>query len=241
MRQVNTSSATNALYNMLRDDERMLDRFQGRIIQAQFIDRPNVRLIRTAHQHVQWYSDQLMLLREQMRKMESVYGGGIQLYRVEEPDIRRIWRWSNKRYTRNILRHPMHSLQEWERDIHRWLADDDAYPLAIDKPTGEHIGFLVLKRLGKPWEERVGELNFIIIDSDYRERGYGTQAIKSALTYAFDEMDVNTVYLWTAVDNNAAIRCFEKSGFRFTDVENDVIADNGELYDRFRMEAAFED
>jgi RimJ/RimL family protein N-acetyltransferase len=241
----------------------MLDRFQGRLIQSQYIERPKLRLIRTAQEHIQWYSDQLMLLREQMREIERVYGGDVQLRCAKEPDIRRIWRWSNQVETRILLHRPVHSLQEWTTDIHRWLADDDTYPFSIYKSNdeaiheviverseavhevtserSEHIGFLMLRRLGKPWEKRVGEINFVIIDENYRELGYGTKAVKSALTWAFEEIGVDMVYLWTVSDNNAAIRCFEKSGFKFTDVERDNIAYDGERYDTFRMEIKKED
>jgi RimJ/RimL family protein N-acetyltransferase len=217
-------------------------------------------LIRTAQEHIQWYSDQLMLLREQMREIERVYGGDVHLRRVKEPDIRRIWRWSNQVETRILLHRPVYSLQEWTTDIHRWLADDDSYPFSIDKSDNEavheaegceersnlaerseHIGFLMLRRLGKPWEKRVGEINFVIIDENYRELGYGTKAVKSALTRAFEEIGVDMVYLWTVSDNNAAIRCFEKSGFKFTDVERDNIGYDGERYDTFRMEIKKED
>jgi RimJ/RimL family protein N-acetyltransferase len=239
--KVDISSATNTLSKIINKDERMLDRFQNRLIQSQYIERPKLRLIRTAQQHIQWYSDQLMLLREQMREIERVYGGDVQLRRVEEPDIRRIWRWSNQVETRVLLHRPVYSLQEWTTDIHRWLADDDTYPLSIDKSDDEHIGFLMLRRLGKPWEERVGEISFVIIDENYRELGYGTKAVKSALTWAFEEIGVDMVYLWTISDNNAAIRCFEKSGFQFTDVERDNIAYDGERYDTFRMEVKKED
>lgn len=252
MGKVDISSAANTLSKIINKDERMLDRFQSRLIQSQFIERPKLRLIRTAQEHIQWYSDQLMLLREQMREIERVYGGAVHLRRTEEPDIRRIWRWSNQVETRLLLHRPVHSLQEWTTDIQRWLADDDTYPLSIDKSDNEavhavtterseHIGFLMLRRLGKPWEERVGEISFVIIDENYRELGYGTKAVKAALTRAFEEIGVDMVYLWTVSDNNAAIRCFEKSGFKFTDVERNNIAYDGERYDTFRMEIKKED
>ena len=241
MGQVNISSATDTLSKIIQKDERMIDRFQSRLIRAQYIERPNLRLMRTAQQHIQWYSDQLMLMREQMREIERVYGGDVKLRRAEEPDIRRIWRWSNQVETRRLLHRPVHSLQEWTADIHRWLADDDTYPFSIDKSNDEHIGFLILRRLGRPWEKRVGEINFVIINENYRELGYGAKAVKSALTLAFEEIGVDMVYLWTVSDNNAAIRCFEKCGFQFTDVEWDNIAHDGERYDTFRMEIEKED
>lgn len=235
MQEHNAQRATDTLLRIIQKNERMLDRFQGRIIRAQFIERPNPRLIRTAHEHVRWYSDQLLLLREELREVEKMLGGTAQLREAEESDIRRIWQWSNHIEALKILRRPAYSLQQWTEDIHRWKADEDLFPFAIDKPTGEHIGFLVLKRLGRPWEERVGQLDFVIIDANHQECGYGTEAVEAALSFAFEELDVKSVSLWTASDNSAAIRCFEKSGFEFTDVESDVTADNDETYERYQM------
>ena len=239
--QINISSATDTLGKIMQKDERMLNQFRSRLIQAQHIERPKLRWISTAGQHIGWHSGQMKFLREQMREVERVYGGDVQLRRVEEPDIRRIWRWSNQVETRDLLHRPIHSLQEWTTDIHRCLADDDTYPFSVDKANGEHIGFLVLRRLGKPWEKRDGELNFVIIDENHRELGYGTKTVKSALMRAFEDIGVDTVYLWTRCDNNAAIRCFEKCGFQFTDLERDNIAYDGERYDTFRMEIKKED
>ena len=236
MAQVNILSIMDKLSKMMQKDERMLNQFRSRLIQAQHIERPKLRWISTAGQHIDWHSNQLTLLQEQAREVERVYGGDVQLRRVEEADIRRIWRWSNQLETRKLLHRPVRSLQEWTTDIHRWLADDDTYPFAIDRADDDNIGFLMLRRLGRPWEKRVGELNFVIIDEHYRELGYGIKAVKSALTRAFEEIGVDMVYLWTIADNDAAVRCFEKAGFKFTDLERDNIAYNGERYDTFRME-----
>jgi RimJ/RimL family protein N-acetyltransferase len=267
--QINISSVMDKISKMMQKDERMLNQFRSRLIQAQYLERPKLRWISTAGQHIGWHSDQMTLLREQMREVERVYGGDVQLRCPEESDIRRIWRWNNEPETRHLLHRPVQSLQEWTTDIYRWLADDDVYPFVIDKSNdetihgitaggsethheisveqseathevtverGEHIGFLMLRREGKPWEKRIGELNFVIMEETHRELGYGTKSVKMALQKAFEEIDVDMVYLWTISDNHAAIRCFEKCGFKFTDVERDNIAYDGERYDTFRME-----
>ena len=235
MQEYNAQQIKDSLLRIIQKNERMLDRFQGRIIRSQFIERPNPRLIRTAQEHVRWYSDQLLVLREELRDVERMFGGTVQLREAEESDIRKIWQWSNNIEVRKLLRWPAYSLQKCTEDIHRWKADEDSFPFSIDKLTGEHIGFLILKRLGHPWEERTGCLDFIIIDKNYREYGYGTEAVRAALSFAFDELGVKLLYLWTAADNGGAIRCFEKCSFEVTDVENDITAGNGETYDKYQM------
>ena len=183
------------------------------------------------------YSDQLLLLKDELRTVERMFGGTVQLREVEENDIRRIRQWSNQAEVQRVLRRPPYSLQRWIEDIHRWGTDPDTFPFSIDKPTGGHIGFLVLKRLDHPWGGRMGQLDFVIINREYREYGYGTEAVETALSFAFDALDLKSVSLWTAADNEAAIRCFEKCDFAFTDVESDAIGENNKRYDRYQMMA----
>lgn len=199
--------------------------------------RPNPRLVRAAEEHVRLYSDQLLLLKDELRTVERMFGGTVQLREVEENDIRRIRQWSNQAEVQRVLRRPPYSLQRWIEDIHRWGTDPDTFPFSIDKPTGGHIGFLVLKRLDHPWGGRMGQLDFVIINREYREYGYGTEAVETALSFAFDALDLKSVSLWTAADNEAAIRCFEKCDFAFTDVESDAIGENNKRYDRYQMMA----
>lgn len=45
-------------------------------------------------------------------------------------------------------------------------------------------------------------------------RGYGTEAIKSALSYAFRHLRLRQVDLDVAEDNHRALRCYLKCGFR---------------------------
>jgi ribosomal-protein-alanine N-acetyltransferase len=57
------------------------------------------------------------------------------------------------------------------------------------------------------------ELAVTIGDKEYWGHGYGTDAIRAALQYAFDHLGCRRVYLITDEDNLRAHRCFEKCGF----------------------------
>jgi len=222
---------------MIRKNERMLDRFQGRIIRSKLIARPNPRLVRTAEEHVNWYRDQLQILREELRNVEKTLAGAARLRKAEKNDIRRIWQWSSRTDVLRMSYRPAHPLEKWIEDFNRWTGERDSFPFAICKPNGDLIGFLVLGMHRYPGDERTGQLDYVIIGEEYREYGYGTEAVRAAVCFARDELDMNKVGLWTVTGNNAAIRCFEKCGFKFTDVVRNAIADNGKLCDMYQMVA----
>jgi RimJ/RimL family protein N-acetyltransferase len=82
-------------------------------------------------------------------------------------------------------------------------------------PTGDAgvlIGNCGLGHLSQ--RDHNAELGIMIGDKEYWNKGYGTDAIKTLLRYAFDEMNHHRVYLSVDSDNARAIRCYEKCGFQ---------------------------
>jgi UDP-4-amino-4,6-dideoxy-N-acetyl-beta-L-altrosamine N-acetyltransferase len=59
------------------------------------------------------------------------------------------------------------------------------------------------------------EYGIFIGDDNCRGKGIGTAAAKLALAYAFEQLQMNRVYLRVFADNLGAIRSYEKSGFRY--------------------------
>lgn len=59
------------------------------------------------------------------------------------------------------------------------------------------------------------EYGIFIGDDSCRGKGIGTVAAKLALAYAFEELQMNRVYLRVFADNTRAIKSYEKVGFRY--------------------------
>lgn len=53
----------------------------------------------------------------------------------------------------------------------------------------------------------------IMIDREYRNRGYARQALEKLLEYAFDNLDLQQVFARIREDNPASIRLFRSTGF----------------------------
>jgi RimJ/RimL family protein N-acetyltransferase len=58
------------------------------------------------------------------------------------------------------------------------------------------------------------ELGISIGEKEYWSGGYGTEAIRVILRHAFTDLGLNRVQLIADHDNDRAIRCYEKCGFR---------------------------
>ncbi|KAA0549901.1 GNAT family N-acetyltransferase [Bacillus sp. BGMRC 2118] len=95
------------------------------------------------------------------------------------------------------------------------------------------IGFVVIHSV--EWNNRSGMLAIGIGDAAYRGRGYGTDAIKLILQYAFHELNLNRVGLDVIEYNEKGIRAYEKAGFRQEGKMREAVLRDGKNYDRVIM------
>jgi len=83
--------------------------------------------------------------------------------------------------------------------------------LAIDNLDGRHIGNCMFYDID--YRRARAELGIMIGDREYRDKGYGTEAVDSLLTHIFITTSLQVVYLHTLDWNHRARRSFAKSGF----------------------------
>jgi RimJ/RimL family protein N-acetyltransferase len=60
---------------------------------------------------------------------------------------------------------------------------------------------------------RSAELQVRLGRASQRGKGYGTEAVRLLVEFAFDDLNLRSVYLHVFADNRAAIRAYEKAGF----------------------------
>lgn len=85
------------------------------------------------------------------------------------------------------------------------------------------------------WICRRAEFRILIGDDEGRGRGYGTEAAKLVLAYAFDKLNLEIVYLGVNLENGGAIRSYEKAGFRREGIRRKLVYRNGRYYDVVMM------
>ena len=204
----------DAIQNLMRIIERSeqkLGYFQNRVKQAQFMDRPNQRMIRAAGAQVGAHSTQLESLRTQLRQLERLHGGGIRLRQVAENELRRIWGWINRPGIRKLLYATQVSFETFLEDWHRWMENGQRHALAIEiRTTRLLIGFSLLH-----FDADTVNLEFVIIRPDYRARGYGTDALLEVVSFVFEQLGAEQITLQVSPDNGPALICFENAGFQY--------------------------
>jgi RimJ/RimL family protein N-acetyltransferase len=113
---------------------------------------------------------------------------------------------------------PVSQIEEW---IVEEASDNEStfsiHTLIDDRIIGS-IGLFGFNRdAGSAW------VGIGIGDPYYRGKGYGTDAMKVLLNYAFNELNLHRVNLGVFEFNQRAIRSYEKCGFKYEGSEREFI------------------
>ena len=74
------------------------------------------------------------------------------------------------------------------------------------------------------------------MDKEYREKGSGTEALKRAVDYAFNELGLTMLGLTVFPSNQRAIQAYKRVGFRKTSRTVSWLLPSGEYVDMQVME-----
>lgn len=103
----------------------------------------------------------------------------------------------------------------------------------IDKKHDLHIGNIKLG--GINWVHRFADLGIMIGDKAYWGRGYGEEACRLLLGYAFNRLNLNKVTLGTYATNLAALKTFKKVGFKIEGRIKKLLSIDGKYVDHVLM------
>jgi len=168
--------------------------------------------------------------------MTIVYYEGERVYfrPVEPADEPLLRRWINDPATWSTVhrRPPTNELRERE-----WIAGQGNTPndviFGIVVRDGDRlIGTCGLHSLNATSHRC--DLGLCIGDRDARGQGYGTEATKLALRFAFEELNVHRVSLCVFDHNPAGIAVYEKAGFVFEGRDREAAWRHGRWRDMLR-------
>jgi len=140
-------------------------------------------------------------------------GERLYLRPLEKGDIDRCTRWINDPETRTSLAGylPMNRAAE-EKFVEGPADPSTAVYLAIVLNEGDrHVGNLGLQNIR--WKDRAAEFGIMLGEADCLDRGYGSEATRLLLKYAFESLNLNRIQLGVWDFNHRAIRSYEKVGF----------------------------
>ncbi len=128
-----------------------------------------------------------------------------------------------------------HSKRQTKEWLEKFMAKDDPtnYPwviqtLADDKIIGD-IGLEVM------WNNREAFVGLGIGEREYWGKGYGTDAMRIALRFAFMELDLARVSLDVFEYNPRGIRSYEKAGFKYEGRLRQFLNRDGRRWDMIFM------
>jgi ribosomal-protein-alanine N-acetyltransferase len=99
-----------------------------------------------------------------------------------------------------------------ERNLERW-AEGQGYTLTARQiETGLFVGRIMVRPLDKPKTCRIG----FWIHPTLWNQGYATEIARAAVSFAFEELEAETVAVAHAVWNTASARVIDKVGFTFS-------------------------
>jgi RimJ/RimL family protein N-acetyltransferase len=153
---------------------------------------------------------------------------------IEREDIPTFVRWLNDPEVRRYLNlySPLSKAEE-EGWFEAQLSDDSSRVFAIETLEGLAIGNIGLHEMD--WKNRNAMLGIVIAEKEYWGRGFGTDAVRALLRFAFDEMNLHRIYLEVFAFNQRALRCYQKSGFQQEGLAREVLFREGQYHDAIQM------
>ena len=104
----------------------------------------------------------------------------------------------------------------------------------IDLNSNKLIGTIGLEKFN--WTSRNAVLGIFIGDKNYRNNGYGTEAIKLLLEFGFKYLNLHSIILSLLSVNERAHKCYLKCGFKDAGKSREEIFLNGKYYDKLYMD-----
>jgi RimJ/RimL family protein N-acetyltransferase len=164
-----------------------------------------------------------------------VKGQKIILRAIEQEDLPTFVRWFNDPEVRQylLMYMPMSPAEEEGKWFERQLENPDNRGFAIETTDGVHIGNCGLHDCD--WVNRRAVLGIAIGEKEYWGKGYGSDAVRTLLGFAFAEMNLHRVQLEVHDFNPRALRCYEKCGFKLEGRQREALFRNGGYHDTLIM------
>lgn len=128
---------------------------------------------------------------------------------------------------------------EGEKKYLESTMEEEAVFGIIDIKEDKLIGTLGLHKIDH--FKRTATLGIFIGDKEYREKGYGTEAIRLILDYGFNYLNLNNIKLDLMEFNERALACYKKCGFKEYGRRRKCQFINGKYYDTIEMDILAEE
>jgi RimJ/RimL family protein N-acetyltransferase len=172
---------------------------------------------------------------EKTATQKPLVGRRVCLKPFGKEDVLHVQRWSEDAELRKLIGEvePM-TPAEAERYYPELCADKDrVWFVIVLKKTGRVIGEAGLLRIFRPW--RATDMTIIIGEKDAWGKGYGTEAGRLLLDYAFGSLGMHRISIGVVGFNKRALRFWKGLGFKKEGIERDDYYCDGKYSDFIMM------
>ena len=168
-----------------------------------------------------------------------IYGNHVRLRAIEREDIPAFLRWFNDPEVREGLSMfaPVGRADEerWFETLANRTTDHVFAVEALIETEARwvHIGNVGLHKID--WRNRHCAFGIALGEKAYWNRGFGTEATRTIVRFAFRELNLHRVELEVLDFNKRAIRAYEKAGFRHEGTRRDGYFQDGRYHDAHIM------
>jgi RimJ/RimL family protein N-acetyltransferase len=160
-------------------------------------------------------------------------GEKVRLLAVDRENLPKFLGWVNDpEVTQYLMVDPPLGMEQ-EEAWFEGLRDREAMVFTIETKEGEVIGNCGLEKIS--WKDRKATLGIMIGSKMHWDKGYGTDAVRTLLMFAFDDLNLMRLCLICDQGNVRAQHAYEKCGFRREGVMRAYRFKNGAYVDEVLM------
>lgn len=124
------------------------------------------------------------------------------------------------------------SLQDEKKYLE--TAEEGYFFSIINIENDQIIGAISLERILNA--NRSATMGIFIGDKEYRNKGYGTEALQLILDFGFNYLNLHSINLNVMSFNERAMACYKKCGFKECGRRRECVYVNGKYYDKVMMD-----
>ena len=170
-----------------------------------------------------------------MRYFKKLEGEKVYLSPINQDDYETYVKWLNNPNITQFLdcNDSLITLSN-EKDILLKIGNEEFCFAIIKKEDDTLLGNVGVTKID--YKNGKAELGIFIGDEENLSKGYGSEAIKLIINFAFNEIRLHSVMLTVFSNNPRAIKAYTKCGFKEFGRRHEAIYHNGEYLDLIYME-----
>ena len=161
----------------------------------------------------------------------NITGQKIRLRLMEDKDTEAIVRWrNNPRVQKNFIYQKPFTKEGHEQWVKTMVETGKVVQFIIEDFDSERpVGSVYFRDIDKEYKK--AEYGIFIGEDDAVGKGFGSEAARLAVDYGFKNLGLHKIFLRAFAENQAAIRSYEKAGFKQEGYFKDEVRIGGQFRD----------